>query len=635
MTLLSISGTDFCAFGSFSQRLDKRGLVWLGGENRDTKSANSNGASKTTFFKAITWGLFGQTIDGHDGDAVIREGQKKAQVKIRIRDSDGSVFTVLRSRRKGSPKVELWREGASEAIPGSKDEIADQIHRLVGMDFNTFRNVVLYGQRDLQRFVAPETSDADRKKVLQGILRTQIYSAAHDWIKKQLTELNTKIAVQKAKIDRSNARIEEYDLGSIAAEARAWTVSRDEAAARARTMAKEAFQEAKRLKSETPDLNKMAKELVVLRHNGSKAKDIEAAIDLVDLSLKGRAEFYKVKVKDSALIKYKITSIENQLATLDSGVCPVCNTPATGADYRKHVAELKEQEAANRIDLCANADVLLRLDAEMKKLRFDRSELVSKNLEDSEGIEAKIVEKREEIARAEGSKGLASAALKRANELLAEAKSKKEQESPYTKRLEAAKVRLRELRAEVFVATSELAGLETERLHYEFWNRGYGPSGLPSFVLDSIMPYLTERTNYYLETLSDGDITMNFSTQTELKSAKGEIRDRIGIEWEIEGTTGKPPSGGQYKKMEISTTFAMMDLVATRDGASLDLLLLDEALDGVDEEGYSRIIDLLHKLRTTRKSIFVISHSGEIGEIFERGLLVVKEGGVARIEKAA
>jgi DNA repair exonuclease SbcCD ATPase subunit len=635
VTLLNVSGTDFCAFGSFSQRLDKRGLVWLGGENRDTKAASSNGASKTSFFKAISWGLFGKTIDGKDGDEVIREGQKKALVKVKIRDTDSTIYTAIRSRRKGSPKVELWREGDAEALKGSKDEIQSQINRLVGMDFTTFRNVVLYGQRDLQRFIAPETPDADRKKVLQGLLRTQIYSTAHDWIKKQLTELNAKITVQKSKLDRCSARIEEYDLGSIAAEQRAWIVSRDEAAARARTAAKEALEEAKRLAEEMPDVLTMERDLLLLRKRAGEAAALEKSIEEHDKFIAARKQESKDAAKDSHRLTLEIAGLRSRLADLDKGVCPVCNTPSTGVDYRKHVEQLKDEKKQFEDELRANHEKVAALSAAIIKLQADRVDLVQKNLDDFDGIEEQIAEKREEIARAEGSKGLALAARKRARELLAEAKAKKELESPHAKRLEAAKVRLRELRAEVFVATAELKGLETERLHYEFWNRGYGPSGLPSFVLDSIMPYLTDRTNHYLETLADGDITMNFSTQVELKSAKGEVRDKIGIDWEIEGTTGKPPSGGQFKKMEIATTFAMMDLVATRDGATLDLLLLDEALDGVDEEGYSRIIDLLHKLRTTRKSIFVISHSGEIGEIFERGLLVVKEGGEARIEKVA
>jgi ABC-type dipeptide/oligopeptide/nickel transport system ATPase component len=164
--------------------------------------------------------------------------------------------------------------------------------------------------------------------------------------------------------------------------------------------------------------------------------------------------------------------------------------------------------------------------------------------------------------------------------------------------------------------------------HMEFWQRGFGNQGLPSFVLDSVMPYITERANHYLETLADGDIKMNFSTQRELKRAKGEMRDEISITWEIEGLEDSyPPSGGQLKKMEIATDLALMDLVATREGGSVDLLMMDEVLDGLDPEGRQRVLHLLHELRAKRGSIFVISHDAEVAEIFEKSIIVVKDGG--------
>jgi DNA repair exonuclease SbcCD ATPase subunit len=166
----------------------------------------------------------------------------------------------------------------------------------------------------------------------------------------------------------------------------------------------------------------------------------------------------------------------------------------------------------------------------------------------------------------------------------------------------------------------------------QFWVRGYSPQGLPSFVLDAVMPFLTDRTNEYLETLADGDITMSVSTQRELKSQKGEVRDEINIEWTIEGNEGVSKSGGQRTRMNLAMDIALMDLAATREGIQLDLMMIDEALDGLDKEGTARVLKLLQKLRKRRGSIFVISHSDDMSEMFEHGLVVVREGGESRVE---
>jgi DNA repair exonuclease SbcCD ATPase subunit len=168
----------------------------------------------------------------------------------------------------------------------------------------------------------------------------------------------------------------------------------------------------------------------------------------------------------------------------------------------------------------------------------------------------------------------------------------------------------------------------------DFWVRGFGPQGLPSFILDSVMPYLTERANHYLETLADGDILMEFTTQRELKSDKGALRDEIAINWTIEGIAGYPPSGGQQRKMEVATDLALMDLAEAREGSGLSLFMADEILDGLDAEGTERVMSLLQDLRARRSTVFVISHASSMHELFERQFTVVKEDGVSRLEIA-
>jgi DNA repair exonuclease SbcCD ATPase subunit len=132
--------------------------------------------------------------------------------------------------------------------------------------------------------------------------------------------------------------------------------------------------------------------------------------------------------------------------------------------------------------------------------------------------------------------------------------------------------------------------------------------------------------------LADGDITVAFSTQRELKSSKGEVRDEIEIAWTIEGVEGSTPSGGQGKKIEISVGLALMDLVAAREGTNVDLIALDEVLDGLDREGRARVLQLLQDLRARRSSIFVVSHETDVSEVFEKTITVVKEDGIARLE---
>jgi DNA repair exonuclease SbcCD ATPase subunit len=216
-----------------------------------------------------------------------------------------------------------------------------------------------------------------------------------------------------------------------------------------------------------------------------------------------------------------------------------------------------------------------------------------------------------------------------------EAEKLKKKKNPYVEALESAKNKIKKLKRIRKAKKEEISDLRKQLSSLEFWVKGFGPTGIPSFALDSIMPFITKRANYYLKQLSDGDISINFSTQRELKSSSGEFRDEIGITWMIEGIENYPPSGGQWKKMEIATNFALMDLVTTREGSHVNILCLDECLDGLDQEGRQRVVSMLHRLRKRKESIFVISHHVDMAEIFERSVMAIKEDGVSRLEKAA
>jgi DNA repair exonuclease SbcCD ATPase subunit len=186
-----------------------------------------------------------------------------------------------------------------------------------------------------------------------------------------------------------------------------------------------------------------------------------------------------------------------------------------------------------------------------------------------------------------------------------------------------------ECHAGICLRESELEDVDGELTHLEFWIKGFGNSGLTSYILDTVLSELTEAANGYLGILADGDITVRFDTETQLKG--GGTRDKFRIEVDVEGAGNVTPSGGQWKKIEIACGLALMDLVARRERAAINMLLLDECLDGLDQAGQMRVVDLLLHLRQKRSSIFVISHSSSIPDIFERSIVVRKKNRVSEL----
>jgi DNA repair exonuclease SbcCD ATPase subunit len=222
---------------------------------------------------------------------------------------------------------------------------------------------------------------------------------------------------------------------------------------------------------------------------------------------------------------------------------------------------------------------------------------------------------------------------RRRDAVKAERKRLKSESNPFRTQIKERRERATKLREDIDGKRAEAEAAQRESDLNAFWVEGFGPGGLPSYLLDSVVPVVAERANRYLEILSDGDLRIQLDTLTTLKG--GAVRDKLSVIPTIEGQEGVAPSGGQLKKMTLACDLALMDLLASREGAAVDLLLLDEVLDGLDAAGRARVMDLLEVLRAQRSTIIVISHDPEIVEKFGKAVTVVKSGGAATVKAAA
>jgi len=618
----SVEAEDFCCFEHMKLGLSDRGLVWLGGVNHDSEAADSNGSGKSTVFKALGWGLFGETIDKDNGDGVIRDGAKCATVCVGLAGG----WTVVRTRRKAQPRIKLLRPGGKE-FSGGKGEIQEHITELVGMDWDTFRNTILYGQGDHKRFLA--SKDGDRKDILHKILRTRRFASAHAITAERNRVAKRKSAAHLEKVRTLTARIEEHDLDDLKSRIDSWEEARQERVRRAKQKAREQTAEAKRIASEAPDTSSLETRLSTATTQHDAAKRLADQVEALGRDLDAAREALGDDRAAHHVERSKLEAARAALAKLEGAErCPVCNSKLAEGDAARHVGEIE----STRDVLVASANALAGSvrESELKAAgieeRYDEAKRAEREMSRLGILKVRL---KAELETAKATAKLSKAARDEARAALESAREIAGEDNPYSEHHARAKAKVDKFTAQKADEQGKADDIECDRAHLEFWVRGFGPAGLPSFVLDVVMPMLTERANHYLDALADGDIAMMFSTQRELKSAAGEYRDEISVTWEIEGASGHPPSGGQSKKMEIATDLALMDLAAGESRP--DLLLLDEVFDGLDAEGRTRVAKLLHNLRSVRRTIFVVSHDIGVRELFERSVVAVKHGGVSML----
>lgn len=148
-------------------------------------------------------------------------------------------------------------------------------------------------------------------------------------------------------------------------------------------------------------------------------------------------------------------------------------------------------------------------------------------------------------------------------------------------------------------------------------------------LANSKVEALNEITNGFLEQIGS-DLRVKFDGYTKLKS--GKIKDKISVSLLRDGIdTGSFSkfSEGEKTRIQLATILAMNSLTNSNadNEKGLDLLILDEILAPVDEEGLTNILESLNKLKITS---MVVSH-GKTAEAYPHKLVITKQNGISTI----
>lgn len=630
-----VIATDFCCFEDLDRKLAKQGLTFIQGDHRDTAAANSNGVGKTTLYKAVTWCLYGVTVDDMKGDEVIRLGTKEALVTVTLEDGD-TTWYVTRTRRKGKPGLVVEWETSDEPgvlrkVKGDKDALQNKVLDLLGLDFRAFKNTVLYGQNDSFKFADPRTKDTARKDMLHRICRTEPLQDCHVVAKERYKRQRKELDEVQNELARIDTQVEAIDLPVISTRRDEWEDQRTARTDQQTEAARRYKREAERMLRDAPDTAAMDERMAKMRTRYDAKKAAGEGLADVTVRVKELRAKFREHERAEAEATAEAGQYNKQIKRLKGDRCPTCTAPLNKGAPKGHIASLHEQ--AGHYDGLATAAATNKAEvAKQGKDAAAEQEAAEAANEAASDLRDDMDDLRDELEEAKGIEAEAETLIDKACQAVKDAKAIRAEANPHDEALRVAESKVKVLVAEGEAHEDRRTELSEAAAYTQFWVRGYSPQGLPSFVLDAVMPFLTDRTNEYLETLADGDITMSISTQRELKSQKDAVKDEISIEWNIEGNEGVAKSGGQRTRMNLAMDMALMDLAATREGITLDLLMIDEALDGMDKVGTARAIQVLQKLRKRRGSIFVISHSDDMSEMFEHGLVVVREDGVSRVE---
>jgi len=223
-----------------------------------------------------------------------------------------------------------------------------------------------------------------------------------------------------------------------------------------------------------------------------------------------------------------------------------------------------------------------------------------------------------------------------------------QQDSQYLMRLrtdgQTAIGRLKELELEIKRAQDagrqaeqlrqECASLRVDGRHFQTLATAYAQ--IPVLILESSIPLLEDQTNRILEKISTTGMRIRIDTQKTLKSRDGlaETLDLVVRDFRGERRY-ELYSGAEKFKVDLAMRIGLSRLLASRAGARLETIVIDEGFGCLDPDGIIQLRESLGRLSDDIGLLLVITHVDALKDSFPSQLVVTSDSGGSHVELVA
>lgn len=520
------------------------------------------GSGKSTVFRALFWGLYGYAPEGSAASEVVNEKvQRDTCVKVFL-SWDNKRYEIRRYRNHY-----LYQNKAFIFIDGNQWNEADahtaaidkEIARIIP---ETIMRTIFFVQRDYKSRW-PSLTDAQQKKLLEEITELSILPKAEKIAKENMKKNNDLLINVNSELQ---VLINELDNHKIELK---------------RAKKKESI-DRKALKRELKDVRK----LLVSRKN--LISENQDKVNRYTPEYKKALDVVRSIDKQMSQTRYAERANKDKIQKLRSmpDICPVCGTKVN----KSHI-ESEIQTVQRDINACLK--ILEKCQTEYDKAQ-KRSDEIGKKLESS-------------VDSVNGYKDAVRTLISR--EIMIKERMKLTKTNTKVHR-EA----IHNLRKKIEVRKRRRSLISRWKLQAEFWVRGFGHRGLRALIMPAVLSELEKRTNSYLSVI-DPMIQATFGLSS---SSRIEQAYRRGKKWRSYASF----SGGQKQAIDLCVGLALRDLAESSLPRFCDLIILDEAFEGLDSGLIQRIPNLLKLLN--KDSVFIISHNERIEPYF-RTILTVRE----------
>lgn len=557
ITFSSLELTNYRKIDHIQIGLANKGVVRVEGRN---------GSGKSSIFEGLTWTLFGIDSRKSNIKSIIRFGESKTIgiLKFKVKDT---TYRIVRERTAATTDIILYQDEKELKFNTAKDAQVF-IDSILGIDANTFYRLIFLRQYNVESFF--EQTDSYQKSFLDSVFDFSIFNTLYDHydsliktitnLENEFSQIYNWLESEKNTLEEENNRLGALTLQQIN------TASYETELEELTDKIASSANEIKELTSQQETLNKelpLKKQVVF---------ELETSIK----QFKEKENFFPEKVG-----LYK--------ESLEAGKCIVCD--------RKLTQTLEKRFNTVLVDLASLHEDLKTMNTNLTKEKEDQDTLISRLHETSFRIQ-----------RMQYDKTSFETKIKTIHETIEQ-----------SIKSQASVEELIKSRDAIIVANNDRIHTINQAIDIDFWTLVedchkklivirdlFGKKGLKNNFLDVYIVALAANINSVLEKVLP-DTRVDIFTEKQLTSGdtKRAIDVRITKNNNLLGYFDL--SGGERKRLDLAFILATHSLLEDLGDFSSNILILDEAFDGLDAEGMEQFSDYLRGY--AKSSIFVITHT--------------------------
>ena len=587
------------------------------GQNKTDKGMDNNGAGKTTLFEAICIALTNDSLRNIKKDNFINRDSSSCRIEFELfnpvmRMTLKIVREFYRSGK--STKVEIWENRELNTQITSVNEANRRILDLIGISREDLLRYFIISQDNNYTFFT--ASDTEKKEIMNRITSADMINPIMDELALRLHEKQAVYNDLDSYVSKLSERKETLE------EQRQEMLESDDTAERISGIKDKINDANSNIAEYESKLEKIKKRQVNIDSEISNIH-VEDTTDLNNSRKRKKSELENLEseITDNKRVK---RNLESELQ--DTIECPKCghefiyksDLGLSVEDAKRLLAETKREikEASIKVEK-KNAEIA-KIIERIRKAEADQDQV--NELEDEKKQLKRKVASYSEIIQDLKNK------IERWKKDIEDLKKQKSDDSA----LKNLNAKISECEKEIKQKTEEMKPIDEELDMIKYWQFHMGKSGFMTYLANRSVKIIEGITNSYLRKFGV-DISVLINGFTILRS--GEVREKIDVFVSSDGITAESfmaKSGGERGRVMLAGVLGIQHLInLSTNGKGLNLLVLDEALSGIDAGGTLEIINTLNNLGTT---VMMITQNIEDSSIFENCIRVVKEDGISTLQ---